>query len=323
MGLAQLPYPEGRTARDRWILTLRPPKERLDPRRAYAVCAERETEAPGRETAVATIFLTNRECPWRCLMCDLWRNTLDATVPEGAIAAQVRAALAELPPARWIKLYNAGSFFDSKAIPPEEWREIADLCAPFERVIVECHPALVGDGILRFRDLLRGRLEVAMGLETAHPEALARLNKGMSLADFERAADFLRRNEIDLRAFLLVRPPFLGEEEGIEWACRSLDLAFDCSARCAVLIPTRGGNGALEALERAGHFAPPRLLSLERALEYGVALKRGIALADLWDLSRFVRCAACSDARTARLSEMNLRQEVVPAVACAECGGAW
>ena len=26
---------------------------------------------------VATLFLTNRECPFRCLMCDLWKNTLE------------------------------------------------------------------------------------------------------------------------------------------------------------------------------------------------------------------------------------------------------
>lgn len=60
-------------------------------------------------------------------MCDLWTSTLPGDTPRGAIPAQIRAALAELPPARRIKLYNAGSFFDPKAIPPDDDGEIADL----------------------------------------------------------------------------------------------------------------------------------------------------------------------------------------------------
>ena len=85
------------------------------------------------------------------------------------------------PRASHLKLYNAGSFFDPRAIPPEEYPAIARLAAPFRRTIVECHPALVGPRCLAFRDLLSGRLEVAMGLETAHPEVLERLNKRMTL----------------------------------------------------------------------------------------------------------------------------------------------
>ena len=37
----------------------------------------------------ATVFLTGRECPWRCVMCDLWRHTTTADTPPGAIAAQI------------------------------------------------------------------------------------------------------------------------------------------------------------------------------------------------------------------------------------------
>src|SRR5262249_41542071 len=158
------------------------------PWRPYAFLTEREFGAEGRLVDVATIFLTNRECPWRCTMCDLWRNTLEETVPQGAIAAQVRQALNELPELvpeeSYLKLYNAGCFFDPAAIPLAEYPETPRLAGPFRRAIVECHPALVGPRCLEFRDLLRGRLEVALGLETAHPAVLERLNKRMTLDQF-------------------------------------------------------------------------------------------------------------------------------------------
>ena len=42
---------------------------------------------------------------------------------------------------------------------------------PFDRVTVECHPRLVGRRWLEFADHVRGRLEVAMDLETADAAA--------------------------------------------------------------------------------------------------------------------------------------------------------
>jgi radical SAM enzyme (TIGR01210 family) len=317
-------YPSSPEARTRWIVEKRPSRNRLDEKKPYAVLVESEPGPDGQDMEVTTVFLTNRECPWRCLMCDLWRNTLEQTVASGSIAQQLRFALKSLPAApkerAGLKLYNAGSFFDPRAIPPAEYHEIARLADPFCRTIVEAHPALVGSRCLAFRDLLSGQLEVAMGLETAHPEVLERLNKRMTLDQFRRAAGFLRENTIDLRVFILVRPPWLSEEEGVEWAKRSLDFAFDCQASVCSLIPTRAGNGAMEALAAKGEFAPPSLDSVERALEYGLELSAGRVFADLWELDKFLGCPDCSEARADRIRAMNASQRVPSKVRCCRCG---
>src|SRR5437764_8275303 len=85
-------YPALDSSRDRWVLSHRPPRTPLDPWRPYHFVVEPEVGPDGSVVEVVTVFLTNRECPFRCVMCDLWRNTLVETVPEGAIAAQVRYA---------------------------------------------------------------------------------------------------------------------------------------------------------------------------------------------------------------------------------------
>jgi radical SAM enzyme (TIGR01210 family) len=316
-------YPDTPAARDRWILGSRPPRNPLNPRLPYAFLAEREPGPSGEAVDVAAIFLTNRECPWRCLMCDLWRNTLEETVPAGAIVAQVRHALEGLPeiePGRsHLKLYNAGSFFDPRAIPPAEYPEIARIASDFRRTIVECHPALVGGPCRDFLTMLGKPLEVALGLETANPEVLERLNKRMTLDQFRRAAGYLREHGIDARVFILVRPPWLSEAEGIDWAVRSLDFAFACGASTCSLIPTRAGNGAMEALIATGEFAPPSLAALETVLEYGLSLGAGRVFADLWDVEAFARCPSCSEARIGRLRAMNSTQSVPEPIACAQC----
>lgn len=305
------------TSIDRWVLRYRSSKAQLDPLQPYAAAWEEEPDASGALVPTAVVFLTNRECPFRCVMCDLWVNTLDDTVPHGAIETQIRTALAKLSPARQIKLYNAGSFFDPQAIPPADDEEIAHAVGGFERVIVEAHPAFLsgahGERCSRFRSLLRGRLEVAIGLETAHPEVLARLNKRMTLESFKRAAGFLAEHDIDLRVFILLNPPFLGIGEAIDWGCRSLDLAAAAGAAVCSIIPTRGGNGAMEALEDA--FKPPRLPALEKVIEYGLSRKRGRVFADLWNIERLSDCT-CSPARSDRLRIMNRTQCIPPPVTC-------
>jgi archaeosine synthase beta-subunit len=311
--------PVGAGERDAWIIARRGPRNALDPLRPYSFLVESERSADGEIIPSAAVFLTNRECPWRCVMCDLWRNTLTETVPQGAIAQQIRYALERLPAARQIKLYNSGSFFDVGAIPAKEHPEIASLVAGFERVIVECHPALVNERCVEFRDRLEGRLEVAMGLETAHPETLARLNKRMTLDQFKRAAEYLRSHAIGLRAFILVKPPFMRAEDALEWTARSLDFAFGCGATAVSLIPTRGGNGAMEELAAAGEFSPPDLAMLETAAERGIALNRGRVFADLWALDGSPGCNACREKRVARLRTMNLEQAIPSRVECAHC----
>ena len=305
---------------DAWIVSRRPARVKLDPYLPYEYFVEEERSAEGIVVPIATVFITNKECPFRCVMCDLWRNTLTESVPVGAIPAQIDYALQKLPTASQLKLYNSGSFFDPHAIPAQDYAAIAQRANRFERLIVENHPALTGDACLRFRDLLEGKLEVATGLETAHPEVLGRLNKRMTLDQFSTAARFLRRNGIELRVFILVQPPYLPAAEALPWAERSLDFAMEQGATAAVLIPTRGGNGAMEELMASGQFAPPSLETLEAAMEYGLSLKAGRVFADLWGLSE--RCAYCHPQRFARLRQMNLQQMFLDKISCARCFGA-
>jgi radical SAM enzyme (TIGR01210 family) len=306
-----------------WITAQRPPRATtLDPFKPHSFFLEEERNRSGRVASSATILLTNKECPWRCLMCDLWKNTLTETVPPGAITKQIAFALEQLDrKTEQVKLYNSGSFFDPAAIPLVDYPGIARAVSFAKHVVVESHPRLVGEKALLLRDLLGGSLEVAMGLETIHPQVLPRLNKKFNLNHFAGAAEFLQRQNIALRAFVLVKPPFMTEVEGLEWAVKSAAYAFACGATVVSLIPTRGGNGALESLRATEEFPPPRLATLERAQELALELRGGRVFADTWDLERFSRCSACLEKRRQRLHAMNLSQTILPAIDCPACGG--
>lgn len=316
------------TARE--VRALRGPKDAVDPwARPPVVLEEERLPGDGGGAPALTVFLAGAECPFTCVFCDLWRHTLDGPTPEGALVAQLAAVLAgpggplDLP-ATVVKLYNASNFFDDRAVPPADRRGLARLLAGARKVVVECHPRLVGPECREFADALGGGLEIALGLETVHPEAFARLNKGMEPADFDRAADRLLGSGISVRAFVQVGLPWIPAGESVDWAVRSAAHALDAGATHVALIPTRGGNGAMERLAACDDFVPPSLADLELALDLALALPEAragaaVVTADLWDLDRLARCPACLPVRRARLARTNLGGRVEAPVACPAC----
>lgn len=322
-------YPSSDSGRDAFILSRRPARASHDPWQAHGVTVEQEPCADGGLADVVTVFLTGRECPWHCAMCDLWKFAIAEDTPPGAIPFQIRAALQDSgseaaadPRPRHIKLYNAGSFFDPRAVPPSDYPAIAAAIAGFTRVIVESHPLLVGPRIDPLLDALGAggpALEVAMGLETVHPAALEQLNKRMTLDQFRHAAGELDRRGVALRVFMLVAPPFVPAREHAEWLRRTVDLAWDCGASAVSLIPMRAGNGTVEVLAEQGQYDPPTLDLFEDSVDIAHRRARGRVFADVWDLERLASCDTCFAARRSRLSAMNLTGQHVPRVVCPAC----
>ncbi len=292
---------------------LRPGRRHLDPHRPYAFFVEPERTADGPVEDVATIFLTNRQCPFRCVFCDLWKNTTVERTPPGAAAKQVEWALGRLPFAPHIKLYNSGNFFDEQAIPRGDRPRIAGLLRDHRTVIVECHPRLVDRRCLEFAASLAGGLQVAMGLETIDPAVLPRLNKDMTLEDFARATRFLTGHDIRVRAFILLPAPFQPLAEGIQWAMQSIEYAFNIGAECCSIVPLRA-----DIIASVGD-ARPTVRALEKVHEHGLSLWRGRVFVDLWDIERLAECPKCGPRRARRLAEMNLTQGIPPPVHC-DCG---
>ena len=331
-------YPQSAGARNRWVVSRRGGRNAANPTGKeartslrqevpHAFLRERELAADGSLAECVAVFLTNRECPWKCFMCDLWKNTLASAVSPGMIPRQIAFAFQQMGAphsadgrfAMLVKLYNSGSFFDPRAVPTEDYGTIAQLLAGFRRVIVECHPLLLGDSCLRFRDLLAAELEVALGLETAHPAALDQLNKGFGVEDFLRKCGWLRENGIAIRVFLLVNAPFVPSAEQAEWVEKSIRLAADAGAEVICLIPTRPGNGAVEALLQSGAYSRTKLEQLENALEAGIRSSRARVFADLWDLEQFRSCPHCFSERKLRLQRMNDLQRLLNRIRCGQC----
>lgn len=323
---------------DRRIRSLRPAKPAVDPWQPLDFLQELERWPDGTQAQTLAVFLAGAECPFTCVFCDLWRFTLDGPTPRGALPAQLGEALARWSaqggrpgPRTRIKLYNASNFFDPRAVPPEDLPELARLVEPFPYVTVENHPRLTDERCRDFQQRLSGRLEVALGLETVHPQALPRLNKRIAVEDFDQAAERLESWGVDLRVFVLVGVPFVHATERLEWTVATVEHALAWGAKRVALNPVRYGNGELERLASTGELAPssPSLADLEAALDASLGLRYArdaVVMADLWDIERFASCPLCAEARIDRLRRLNLSGLPAsgvpePRVECDRCGG--
>lgn len=287
----------------------------------YHFLHEQEPDEKGDLQEINTIFLTNKGCAFNCVMCDLWKNTLTGPTTPGDIVKQIDYALSRLPEARWIKLYNNGNFFDPKSIPPSDYAGIAERIRSYHRLIVENHPKLCGKSCVQFNKIINGKLEIAMGLETVHPDVFPKLKKQFTFGDFKQATRFLKEHGIDIRVFILLNPPFLTDrDENIKWVLRSIEFAFENGAGCCAVIATRPGNEFMEERQKEGQYILPTLDALEEVFERALDLHGGRVFVDTWNIDFLSRCPHCFIARRERLEKMNLDQKVYHAVTCS-CGG--
>lgn len=302
------------------VLKSRSDRNIVRPDQPYAQLNEEEWLAPDNKKSISTVFITNKECPWRCVMCDLWKNTLTYSNSSDQIIKQIQYALGNLQKSNWIKLYNSGSFFDQKAINKKAWPGIIPLISSFERVIVENHPKLTVPMISKFRSQIPGEFEIAMGLETANEEILGKLNKGFDLTDFRKACTKLKEWKVKIRAFVLIQPPFTKSRadclRDIEKAC---DLCNRCDVGTLSLIPTRGQTEYMKRLTEKDEFREPDLHLIDQAFQVGLNYFSGRTILDLWDLSKFSICRECYPERFIRFKEMNRYQSMRKPVICSFC----
>lgn len=270
-----------------------------------------EPDADGVPKPATTVFLVGKECPFRCLMCDLWKNTVESPTPPGALVAQLLAILPQIQHRNTIKLYNASNFFDPHAVPRSERNELARLVNEFELVVVENHPKLMSNQVVEFAGQLSGQLQVAMGLETADETILAWLNKQMTLRDYDRACTFLLEHGISIRTFILLPAPGVHSDEMVPHTVASVRHALDCGSQVTSLIPLRAGNGVMDWLMEQRLVHLPELNVVADTFHASLQLPRQKGqrvLLDLWNLAALAEAGVDPISICNHLEQMNLKQ---------------
>ncbi len=192
-----------------------------------------EDRTPDGVTESLTIVLNTGGCRWAraggCTMCGYVAESVEGGfVGHEALMDQIEVCLEYEAdhadsPAPLVKIYTSGSFLDDREVGPESRRAIAETFADRERIVLESLPDFVDrEKVATFTD--HGiDTDVAVGLETATDRVRRDcVNKYFSFADFEDACAEVRTASAaaegataGVKAYLLMKPPFLTESEAI------------------------------------------------------------------------------------------------------------
>jgi radical SAM enzyme (TIGR01210 family) len=222
-----------------------------------------------------TIILNTGGCRWAraggCTMCGYVAESVDGgEVSHDALMDQIDACLEHEADnaderADLVKMYTSGSFLDEREVGAETRRAIAETFADRERVLVESLPDFVGaEKVREFTD--HGvDFDVAVGLETATDRVRRDcVNKYFEFAEFEGAAAAAEEAGAGVKAYLLMKPPFLSESEAVADMKRSVRRCADVEGCHTVSMnPCNVQRYTMvDELHYRGGYRPPWLWSV-------------------------------------------------------------
>jgi radical SAM enzyme (TIGR01210 family) len=288
-----------------------------------------------------TIILNTGGCRWAraggCTMCGYVAESVDGgSVGHENLMTQIEACLEherensdDGEKAGLIKIYTSGSFLDEREIPAETRKAIAETFADRDRMVVESLPDFVDRE--KVRDYTDRGLEtdVAIGLETATDRVRHdAVNKYFDFEDFEAACEEAKAAGAGVKAYLLMKPPFLAEPDAVEDMKRSVRkcAAVDGCHTVSMNPCNVQRHTMVEELYHDGGYRPPWLWSVADILE-------STADADAIVVSDPVghgsdrgphNCGECDDLVQKAIKDFDLRQDpsVFEEVSC-DCEATW
>lgn len=174
-----------------------------------------------------------------------------------------------------VKIYTSGSFLDTEEIPADARNLILKEIAHDDRVkevVLESRPEYVQDSILaEVRAILDDQIiEIGMGLESSSDEVRSLcINKNFDLKSFREAVEVGKKHNVGTRAYVLLKPPFLTEQEALLDAKQTVRDAIEAGVSTISLNPVNVQSSTLvEKLWKKQRFRPPWLWTVVEVLRY-------------------------------------------------------
>ncbi len=132
-----------------------------------------------------------------------------------------------------LKIFNSGSFLDEQQIPKAFRSYVVRKCEQLgiKNLVIESRGEFVDEKFANDMKSEKVKVTIGIGLEVADNEILKKLNKGITVEDYIRTAEFLRSNGFGVRTYLLVNAPYTNKER----LKKSVDLALQYSDSICLL----------------------------------------------------------------------------------------
>jgi archaeosine synthase beta-subunit len=221
-----------------------------------------------------TVIFRSAGCSWnRCRMCG-YRHERYPAMSEDDLTDRIVRQI------RWVqetyraddyqmlKIFTSGSFFDPDEVPVAARQAVAEAFRG-NVVIAETRPEYVSvDALEEFCGVIdtgahSKPLSVAMGLETTSDYIREKcIDKGFSYADFLGASDRAHSAGAEVKAYLMMKPPFLTEREARDDMVQSIREVSSIAESISMNLCTVQSGTEVERLWKQQAYRPPYLWSV-------------------------------------------------------------
>lgn len=221
----------------------------------------------GKPAKAYTIIFRTRGCYWGqkggCTMCGYVYDSASTPPSYEDIIAQFKSVEGRID-GGIVKLFTSGSFFDPREIPEQARDEILSaLGKKADKVIIETRPEFVNDKTMPAARQLVPRLEVAIGLETSNDKIrIDCINKNFLFKDFVRASETAKQYGVTTKAYLLLKPPFIGEKDALEDMVKSVLDASPYAGTISINLCNVQRGTIVDELFLKKAYRPPWLWSI-------------------------------------------------------------
>jgi archaeosine synthase beta-subunit len=246
-----------------------------DPTRYVKLWKEDDVAEWGPARAL-TLILRTRGCTWdyqaSCTMCGYFVDVLPKKLTSEDLVAQWARAEPEHAGEELLKVYTGGNFLDPHEVFPPALHEILRRAAPrFRKITVETRPEYIRPDVVRpLVEILEphgSKLELAIGLESSSDVVCDEaINKGYGFEAFARGAGVAHECGARVKAYLLLKPPFLTEEEAVEDMVTSVRDAAPHSDVVSVNPTNVQSFTLVDRMYRRREYRPPWLWSILEVL---------------------------------------------------------
>ena len=235
-----------------------------------------------------TMVIPTVGCTWAlsksggCSMCGYINDsTLDENTNPEEYFDQEWAKLQQDPrfsEVQAVKLYNSGSFLDPKEIPVAQQKSIMAKIAQFDNIqefVIECLPEIINmqiDVLKELKEIFHNKpIYIGVGLESTNAYILrSYVNKPFTFENqFIKCVKNADKVGAEVKAYLLLKPPFLTEQEAIDDAISSIRDAFQVSeCKIVSLNPVCvHADTLVDLLWKKQEYSPPWLWSILEVLK--------------------------------------------------------
>ena len=283
-------------------------------------CWSEKDVLDGKVVDAYVIILRTRGCSWAlssgCTMCGYFNDSMFTAISQEDLLVQFEKAMQSYKGEKIIKLFTSGSFLDGSEIPfVVQHHILSKVASQAEKISIESRPEYITEKTIESiqKNIPIKEFEIGIGLETSNDLVREKaINKGFTFHEYKNVAQLLKKHTINVKTYVLMKPPFLTEKESLYDCIRTTRDSKKYTDSISLNPTNVQRHTVVEFLWKRNQYRPPWLWSIVEYLQQSKNITDALVKCDLvggGSMRGPHNCGICDQKVLQAITEFSLTQK--------------